>query len=127
MLRMNNIVALFLTLAIIMAGIPALAQQPCPMEAKMHLQQMDMKGMQKDIPCKDSAKMAKQMSQKDKCCDDPICNAKCSALNGGVTSFYMPDIAPLSTFKATERFTLVDSSLSSGALFSQDRPPKYLS
>ena len=124
----KKILTILVAVAIITAGIPAQAAKPkVPMAEKISMQQMDMSGMQMDMPCHDFAKMAQQMPLKNKCCDDQGCNAKCSALSGAVTAFYMPEITFLKAVKAEAGYTLADTSFSSSPHYSQDRPPKYLS
>lgn len=125
---LKHITTLMLCISIAFAGLPAQAAKPeCPMAKMMqmeHAQQMDMQGM-KD--CKGCDKMAKQEQKKSGCCDDAACNAKCSALNSGV-SMNLP------TYKAelpamdeqALRLYPADAAIVSAHLNAQERPPKSL-
>ena len=114
-----------LCVSIAFAGFPAQAAKPeCPMAAKMHMQQMDMKGM-KD--CKGCDTMAKQEPKKNGCCDDTACNTKCSAMNGGV-SMNLPTIKaglPAISGEALRLYS-ADAAIASRHLNTQERPPKSL-
>jgi hypothetical protein len=122
---LKHIAMLMLSLSIAVAGFPAQAKPECPMAAKMQMQQMDMQGME---DCEGCDKMAKQEQKKSGCCDDATCNAKCSAMNSGI-SMNLP------TYKAelpaigeqANRLYPADASLASAYLNSQERPPKSLS
>lgn len=123
------IAILMLSVSVVVAGFPVQAAQPeCPMAKMMkmeHTQLVDMQGME---DCKGCDKMAKQDSGKSGCCDDATCNAKCSAMNGGMNM-------NLSSVKAetpaineqVQRFYTVDTHLPSAPHNSQERPPKTLS
>lgn len=125
MFRLKNILTLLLAVSVVMAGFPVQAKPECPMAAKMQMQQMDMKDM-KD--CKGCDKMAKQEQKKNGCCDDAACNAKCSALSGGI-SMNLPtvkaDLPGIS--EQAQRLYPADATLASAHLNSQERPPKSLS
>lgn len=122
----KHIAMLMLSLSIVVAGFPAQAKQPCPMAAKMQMQQMDMQGM-KD--CKGCAKTSdKQEQKKGGCCGDIACAAKCSSMsNAGNIFFGTQHIDSLSLASGAERFYGSDHVLASHLLNTQDRPPKYLS
>ena len=118
---------LLLSFSIALAGFPVQAKspQPCPMAAKMQMQQADMQGM-KD--CDGCDKMAKQEQKKSGCCDDAACNAKCSALSGGVTMnlpAYKADLPAVGD--KDNRFYPADAAVASAHLNSQERPPKTFS
>ncbi len=122
------IATLLLSLSIAMAGFPAQAAKPeCPMAKMMQMEnakQMDMQGM-KD--CKGCDKMAKQESKKNGCCDDAACNAKCSAMSGGI-SMNLPTVkADLPSIgEQAVRLYPADAAIASAHLNSQERPPKSL-
>ncbi len=122
---LKHIAMLMLSLSIAVAGLPAQAQQQCPMVAKMQMQQMDMKDM-KD--CKGCIKATKQEQKKNGCCDDSGCNAKCSAMSGSIT-MNLPTVkvefAAISS-QAPPLYS-ADATVASAHLNSQERPPKYLS
>jgi len=115
---------LLLSFSIALAGFPAQAKspQPCPMAAKMQMQQMDMED------CDGCDKMAKQDSSQSGCCDDATCNAKCSAMNSSV-SMNLPSMKAETPAinQFVQRFYAVDAHLPSAHLNSQERPPKTLS
>ncbi len=121
----KHIAMLMLSLSIALAGLPAQAQQQCPMAAKMQMQQMDMKDM-KD--CKGCAKTTKQEQKKNGCCDDGMCNAKCSAMSGGIT-MNLPTVKAEFAAIGSQTFLLysADATVASAHLNSQERPPKSLS
>lgn len=116
---------LMLSMSVLLAGFPAQAMPECPMAKMMqmeHAKSMDMQGME------DCDKMAKQEQKKSGCCDDAACNAKCSALSGGI-SMNLP------TYKAelpaiggqANRLYPADAAIASAHLNAQERPPKSLS
>ncbi len=87
-----------------------------------HAKSMDMQGME------DCDKMAKQEQKKSGCCDDAACNAKCSAMSGGI-SMNLPVVkADLPAIGAQAlRLYPADAAIASSHLNSQERPPKSLS
>lgn len=121
---------LLLSFSIALSGFPVQAEPmpECPMAKMMkmdHGQKMDMQGME---DCDGCDKMAKQEQKKSGCCDDAACNAKCSALSGGVTMnlpAYKADLPAISD--QANRFYPADAAIASAHLNSQERPPKTLS
>jgi hypothetical protein len=115
---------LLLSFSIALSGFPVQAEPmpECPMAAKMQMQQMDMED------CDGCDKMAKQEQKKSGCCDDAACNAKCSALSGGVTMnlpAYKADLPAVGD--KDNRFYPADAAIASAHLNSQERPPKTFS
>lgn len=127
---LKHIAMLMLSLSIAVAGFPAQAEvkPECPMAKMMqmeHAQQMDMQGM-KD--CKGCDKMAKQEQQKKNgCCDDAACNAKCSAMSGGISMnlpTYKDELPAIG--EQANRLYPADAAIASAHLNAQERPPKSL-
>lgn len=115
---------LLLSFSIALSGFPVQAEPmpECPMAAKMQMQQMDMED------CDGCDKMTKQEQKKSGCCDDAACNAKCSALSGGVTMnlpSYKTDLPAVGD--KDNRFYPADAAIASAHRGSQERPPKTLS
>ena len=108
-----------------LAGIPAQAafsvqkaEKPCPM-------MQNMKGGM-EMPCKDCPGHAKeQTSKKDGCCNDPICNAKCSVSAGKV--FQSSVIGLNAGVKQHLEPLFVAFALSSLPANPLEKPPKFLS
>lgn len=101
---------LLLSLSIAAAGFPAQARPGCPM-AKMTEMQADT-----------------QEHGKKGCCDDAACNAKCSALAGGV-SMNLPAVKAdvPAVDKDADRSAFAEASPASLPPLSQEHPPKSLS
>jgi len=126
---LKHITTLMLCVSIAFAGFPAQAKPPCPMAAKMQMQQqMDMKGM-KDCKGCDTIIVsgAKQEPKKNGCCDESGCNAKCPSMSGGI-SMHLPTVkADLPAIGAEAlRLYPADATIASAHLNSQERPPKSL-
>lgn len=127
MTLLKHITTLMLCISIAFAGFPAQAKPECPMAKMMqmeHAKQMDMQGM-KD--CKGCDKMAKHEPKKSGCCDDAACNAKCSAMSGGV-SMNLPNVKGElpGIGKQAMRLFPADAAIASRHLNTQERPPKSL-
>ncbi|MFO1243161.1 MAG: hypothetical protein U1E36_08230 [Rickettsiales bacterium] len=128
-MQITKYIATFLlSLSIALAGFPAMAAKPeCPMAKMMqeqHAKQMDMQGM-KD--CKGCDTMAKHEPKKSGCCDDAACNAKCSAMSGGISMnlpTYKADLPAIG--EQAKRLYPADATIASAHLNSQERPPKSL-
>jgi hypothetical protein len=121
---LKNIAMLMLSLSIVVAGFPAQAKPECPMAKMMQMQQMDMLSM-KD--CRGCDKMAKHEPKKNGCCDDAACNAKCSAMSGGISMNLPTHKAELPAIgQQAIRLYPADAVIASAHLNTQERPPKSL-
>jgi hypothetical protein len=110
-----------LGLSIALAGFPAQAMPACPMMKMQQMQQTaadDGKGQD----CHMAAKV-----KSNKCCDDQACDAKCSALSGGI-SIDLPTMRSALSVRDGQslRLPAVTGSLASHLLDTQDRPPRIL-
>lgn len=112
---------LMLALSIVLAGFPAQAMQACPM-MKAQAAQASQDGAQGQESCHMTAKV-----KINKCCTDPACDAKCSALSGGI-SIDLPAMRAALAIpegKALRR-SLMGDVLASHPLATQERPPRIL-
>lgn len=107
-----------LALSIVLAGFPAQAMQVCPM-MKAQTAQASQDGA---ADCHTANKI-----KINKCCTDPACDAKCSALSGGI-SIDLPTmrLAPAICDGKSLRLSLRADGLTSHLLALQERPPRIL-
>lgn len=107
-----------LALSIVLAGFPAQAMQACPM-MKAQTAQASQDGT---ADCHTATKV-----KINKCCTDPACDAKCSALSGGI-SIDLPFTRPALPVRDGEslRLSAMADALPSHLLATQERPPRIL-
>lgn len=107
-----------LALCIVLAGFPAQAVAACPM-MKAQAVQSSQDGA---ADCHMTAKV-----KINKCCTDPACDSKCSALSGGI-SIDLPSIHAAIPIRAGEslRLSFMADALAARFLDTQERPPRIL-
>jgi hypothetical protein len=107
-----------LALSIVLAGFPAQAMQACPM-MKAQMAQASQDGT---ADCHMATKV-----KINKCCTDPACDAKCSALSGGI-SIDLPAMRATLALRDGKslRLSLMADALTSQLLATQERPPRIL-
>lgn len=124
MKRLQYIGLLMLSMSIILAGFPPLAQAECPM---MKMQQMVMKEAKEGKHCSGCPKMAQEKQKKPGCCDNAACKASCMGMGNLTQSFSLPTTSILPVVIVTkQQFYSAHSAAVSQFLNTQDRPPKSL-
>ncbi|MBY0406209.1 MAG: hypothetical protein K2Q01_00835 [Rickettsiales bacterium] len=118
---------MMLSLSIAFAGFPAQAKPECPMAKMMQMEHPKSVNMHSMKDCKGCAKMAKHEPKKLGCCDDAACNAKCSALSGGIAMNLLTIKAGFAAI-GTQILRLypADTAIALRHLNTQERPPKSL-
>ena len=113
---------LVLALGVVLAGVPAQAMPACPMMKMQQAQQAASDSAQGHESCHMAVKV-----KTNKCCTDPACNAKCSALSGGLSIDLPARRAVLSARdRQPVRLPAMTGSLVSHLLAPQERPPRIL-
>ncbi len=107
-----------LALSIVLVGFPAQAMQSCPM-MKAQAAQASHDGA---ADCHMATKV-----KINKCCTDPACDAKCSALSSGI-SIDLPAMRAALALRDGKSLcrSFIADALASSFLDTQERPPRIL-
>lgn len=138
-MMLKRLICTIVALSFVFAGTPVMAAvegMPCPMvrmqsEMQASAAQSDESNTKMSIThCDECPKSAeKKQANKTKkggCCDDPACNAKCSALSGAGGQLFLSNGFQWNWLRAKEKVSFLLYLLPpSHLLKTPERPPKY--
>lgn len=137
----KRFICALVALSFLFAGVPVQAKpMPCPMEKVKTEMQMQMPSEQSDMSAmkmgmKDcdkflkstEKKQAEQKDNKNGCCDDAACSAKCASISSSSTAFPAGEMSFALMMARDAVYPLPYLLPSSLALKTPEKPPKHLS